>query len=179
MVGIRIRVEQRDRDRTDALRGYGPDYCIDIVLVQGQEYLALEADPLPDLQPQSPLDQGPRLLVVEIVEARCAYPRQLQDVPESRCRDQGRRLALTLQDGIGGDGEAVAKLVDVLRAYAQLVYAPGKAVDDRAAVVVGCAGDLDHLDGAVVAKKHDIGEGASYVHAGPEASHGRCATSSS
>ena len=161
--GIGVGVQQGDRHGGDARlphRGHRPLY---VTGVERREHAAAGIDTLAHLQAQAPLHQRRRLAVGEVVEPRRAQPRDLQHVAEALGGDQRHRRALALQDGVGGDREAVHDLGHAGGRQVQLGQRVSKAAQHATSVVVRRARHLDHGGPAALGQGDDVGKGPADV----------------
>src|SRR5262249_13158830 len=121
----------------------------------------------------------------DIIEPRHAQGADLQHVPEPLGGDESDPRALALEDGVGGDGGAVANFFDSRTGQAGLRKYFRKPIDDRPRLVLDARRPLLWMDAAVGADEHDVGEGAADVDArakgrrhhadfAPEAATGSC-----
>ena len=87
----RVRVEERDRDRLHALAREEIDGRRDARPDRAASGSPARAEPLRDLAPPAPRDEGRRPLEVDVVEPRQPEPPDLQEVAEARRREEPRR----------------------------------------------------------------------------------------
>jgi hypothetical protein len=167
---IGVGVQEADRHRLDALLAEAP--CAAAITSSRDErhaHRAVGAEPLVDLEPQASRRQRLRLVVLQVVEHGDAQAAHLEHVAEAGSRQEPGAGALVFEDGVGRDrrrmddaGDAVGRGLVVLDQRLQ-------RLGDAAAVVVRRRGHLAGLDQPVVARDHDIGEGAADVDADPVA----------
>ena len=163
--GVGERVDEADGDGLDLLGKQRIDLGFGIGGLQRALDVALGVDALVHHAAQIALDQRRRLFPGDVVEARHAQRADLQHVAEALGGDEPDLGALVLEDGVGGDGGAVADLVQRGRRDPGLAEDLAQAFDDGAGVVVDAGGDFLGVDGAVAAEQHDVGEGAADVDA--------------
>jgi hypothetical protein len=72
--------------------------------------LALVVEPLGDLQPKPPGDQGPGQLEEDVVNVVAHLPADLQGVPETAGGEKPGRSSLAFDDQVGHQGRAVDRL---------------------------------------------------------------------
>ena len=117
---VRVRVQQADRDRLDAL---GPEVVEDRRQLAQVERRALGAggrQPAADLAAQVARHERRRLLVEQVEEVGPVAARDLQAVAEPRRRDQAGRDALALGQRVDDHGRAVREHVEPARRDAGL-----------------------------------------------------------
>ena len=110
--GIGEGVQQADGDRLDLLGQQGIDGALGVGRIERALDLAAMVDALVDDLAQVALDQRRGLGPADVVELGHAERADLQHVAEALGGDQADARALVLEDGVGGDGGAVADLVD-------------------------------------------------------------------
>ena len=166
---VEVGVQQADRDRLDPFGDEKPGGALDAGLVERRVDLALGVDPLVDLDPPAPLDQGRRLGPAHVVEPRHAQIADFEHVAEAARGDQPGLGALVLEDRVRGDRSAVQQLDDA--PAADLGEQRGQPVDDGAGIVVDGGRHLLGVALAPIAEQHDIGKGAADIDPGAEGFH--------
>ena len=166
---VQIAVEQADRDRDDVLLGQRPRDLVDPVLFQGLQHLAARIQPLLDLEAEIARHERPRLLEMDIVEARPDLAADLQHVAESFGRDERGARRLALDQGVGGDGGAVDQVGNGVRRDIAIGQDALDRVEEALGGVRGRGGDLrDPGRAAGFGEQHGIGERAADVDAEAE-----------
>ena len=169
MGGVRVGVQEADRDRGDAFGARPLRRLPHRLLVQLGPLLAARAGPLGDLVAQPARDERRRLLVLELVHDRDPQPPQLEHVAEAGGRQQAAARSLPFEHGVRGDRGRVDDLGDARRRRPGLLQQLEDALDDAAGVVVGRRQHLLRPQRAVGAEQDDVGERPADVDADPVA----------
>ena len=171
---VDVAVEEAHGDRPRARDTEGARRLAHLGQVERRLDAPVVAQPLPHLVPARAGDEHPRLVGLQIVEMGPALAADLEQVAEALGGDEARVGAAMLDQRIGGDGGAVAEVVDRgRRGLRRLAEALDDAVGDGARRVVRRARHLPDADvtgGGV--DEADVGERASRVDA--DAPHVRC-----
>ena len=163
MVGVRIGLQETDRDRLDARGAQRVDRRIDVGLVERRQHGTVGGDALGDLEPQVARRERRRLDVMRVVEAWDPDPAQLEHVAEPARGEQRGARALVLQDRIRGDGAAMQHLPEGLRIEAERRREFENAGDDAAGVVVRRRGQLARREPPVRQEQRDVRERATDI----------------
>ena len=106
------RVDEADRDRLDLFGEERIDGPLRVDRIERALDRAPMIDALVHHLTQVALDQRLRFGPADVIEARHAQGADLQHVPEPLGGDESDPRALALEDGVGGDGGAVANFFD-------------------------------------------------------------------
>ena len=166
---VAIGMQERDRDRADALvaeDGRGP---ADGRLVQGNEHRTVREHPFRDAEPQPAGHHRLGQADEHVVDVVADLPGQLEDVAEAFGREQSGLRALALEDDVGDEGGRVDHLGGPRQQVRDRAGEIGDAAHHRLlGGVRGGQGLLDP-DGAVGIVDHgEVGEGAADVDAEAE-----------
>ena len=164
---VRVRVQQRDRDRLHVCGGDPRSDGLDLGLVELAPDLAPRAAPLADLEPETPRHERRRDLVLDVVENGDPESAHLEDVAEPRGGDQRRPRPEALEDRVGGDRRRVHDPRQLGPVDLALAEQRDGAGDDAAGVVVRRRQHLLRPHRAVVAEQHDVRERAADVDPEP------------
>ena len=158
-------VGEADGQAADALGVQGLECSKGLMFFEGLDHLALGIETFlhlehggSELEPgrDGKIEQGRARLVVD-----------MQDIPETRCDDQGRFGPATLQQGIGAHGGAHAHHGHLVCRYSR-ARRQAEALDDgshrRVLAVAGFSGE-DLMDGkpTLGRDRHHVGEGPTPV----------------
>ena len=169
----RVGVEERDRDRLDALAREEIDgRASTLAGSSGVRTSPARPEPLGDLAPPAPRHERRRALEVDVVEPRQPEPPDLEEVAEPRRREEPRPRAAALEDRVRGHGRAVDQLADVGRADAGRRHQLARALDDRLGVVAGGGEHLPRERPPVRPDQDQVGERAADVDAQAMSSSG-------
>jgi hypothetical protein len=166
--GIRIAVDEADRDHLHARPHETLGRPHDAGLVQGSHDAAIGGDALVDLEPQPPRHQRARLLPGEVVKVGRPHPADLQHVAEAARGDEAGDGPGLLEDRVRRHRGAVDDLHHVTRRRAGGPQQRGEAVHHREARVVRRGRDLADTQRAVGQTQDDVGEGAADIDADAE-----------
>jgi hypothetical protein len=161
-------VKEADGDRLHPVPDQRPDRPAQARLVEGDEDLAVEGDPLADLADARARDQRGGLLDEEVVELVALLAADDEDVAEAPGREERDVSALPLDDDVRAEGRAVHRLREIgpIEAgagdqFAEPVHArPRRVVRSREAL----AGE----ETSVVGLERKVGEGSADVEPDPE-----------
>ena len=171
MDGVRIRVDEADRDGLDPFVEQPPHRPPRVVAGQRTHDLARGVHPLVHHHPQVALHQRRGLLPGEVVEPRHPQVAQLQHVAEALAGDQSHPRAGQLQDRVRRHRGAVHDLRDFARRHPVPGEHGFQPLHDGQRVVLDARRDLLRDDVPVLVEQHDVGERAPDVGADPVAAH--------
>ena len=165
---IDVGVKEADGDRLHPVPDQRPDRPAQTRLVEGDEDLAVEGDPLADLADARARDQRGGLLDEEVVELVALLAADDEDVAEAPGREERDVSALPLDDDVRAEGRAVHRLREIgpIEAGAgdQLV----EPVHARPRRVVRSREALAGEETSVVGLERKVGEGSADVEPDPE-----------
>ncbi len=164
-------MQQADRDRLDPLADQKADRAFDACLVERPVDAALRVDPLVDLGPETPLDQGRGFGPRHVIQPRHPQIADFQNVAKPLGGDESGLGALVFEDRVRGDGGAVQQLGDAGRRGADLLQQRRQPLDDRARIIVDCRRHLFGVAATVVAEQDDVGKRAADIDPGAEGCH--------
>ena len=124
--GVGIGVEQADRDRVDSRRpaSAGISSSRTFASSSGSLDRAVGAEPLGDLEAVLAAHRRRGLGVEQVVDVAPVVALHEQQVAEAARGDEGDARALALQHRVGGDGRAVAEVLDPCRCRCPMPSAP-------------------------------------------------------
>ena len=168
MPSVRVRVQQADRQRLDAVVDQLDDRRAHGSLVDRLDDRPVGAGALGHLADVAGVGQRVGLVVDHEAEQRPGRPRlgEVEDVAKPARHDQPDERAATLEDRVRRHGRAVEDRVEVGQADARAVGGKADPLDDADGLVFRCARGLrdPHLPaGAVV--QDDVGERPADVDA--------------
>ena len=119
--GVRVGMQEADRDRLHAVGTEGLDDRRERSKVQGPHFRASVVHPPRQFAAQISRNEGLRFLIVKVEEVGPIAAGDFQCVPESLRRDQSDLRALALGEGVDHDGRAVRQKVDLGKQHAALL----------------------------------------------------------
>ena len=167
VVGVRIAVQQDDRDGVDAgRRDLGGD-APDLGRIERFHLGAGRIEPTADLPDVLRRDRSRRLHPREQIGlARDVVPADLEDVAKAARDDQRDRCALALEDEIRGDRRSVQHPLHVRRSSAGNRESGGDALAEAARRIVGRRSRLRHRQPASRrVEQRDVGERTAGIDA--------------
>ena len=163
MRGVRVRVQERDRDRLRPARDHGVERGVERSRVDGDFHRAGRADAFHDLERTPPGHQRRRLLHVEVVGLVALLAPDEQHVAEPVGGQERGGPALALDDRVGRHRGGVENGVESARRDPRIREKPLEARDHRAGRVVGAACDLEETRRRVGPRQDEVGERAADV----------------
>ena len=173
--GVRVGVQQPDRDRLDAVPLEPGEERPHRILVEGNQDLARMVHPLGDRPAQGPGHEGGRPIDGDIVLLEAVLEGHLDRVPEPFGDEKRGLRAGALDEGVGREGRAVDKEADAAGLDPRRA---DRVADRRDHALLGGARRGQHLGGdhagagARAELQGHVGEGAAHVH-GEAAASGR------
>ena len=159
-------MEERHRDRFDALAAEDGRRPADGRFVQGNEHRAVGKHPFGDAEPQPAGDERLGEADEHVVDVVADLPGQLEDIAEALGREQTGLRPLAFEDDVGDEGRRVDRLAGPAQQVGNRAGEIGDAAHHRLlGRMRGGQGFLDP-DGAVgVVDRREVGKGSADVDA--------------
>ena len=166
MGSVAIGMEERDRDRADALVAEDGRRPADGRFVQGNEHRAVREHPFGDAEPQPAGDHRLREADEHVVDVVADLPGQLEDVAEALGREQSGLRPLAFEDDVGDEGSRVDHLAGPAQQVGNRAGKVGDAAHHRLLGRMRRGQGLLDQDGAVGIVNHrEVGKGSADVDA--------------
>jgi hypothetical protein len=163
--GIRVAIDEADRDHLRARRGQALGRAHDASLVERPHHRAVGPHAFIDFEPPPARHQRHGLLPREVVEVRRPHAADLQHVAEAARGDEPGDGADLLEDGVGCHRGAVDDLRHRVGLDPGGAEQCGEARHHREAGILRRGRDLADAQGAVGQLQDDVREGSTDVDA--------------
>jgi hypothetical protein len=161
VIGIRVRVDQRDGQRLDTRVDEVADDLLDLLDIDRLDHLALRAHALVGLA--RVLERGRRVGLDHDdpagQRAWCLRTRQVKDLPEALGRDQPDARPFGLEESVRRNRRPMHDVLEVTRRYTAHLADPRHAVEHALRRVRGRRRRLDAVQiAALVVHEQQVGE---------------------
>jgi len=160
--GVRETEQQADSHRVGAARSDLADHPRDLLGGEGRDH-AVGAHALGDTDDRIARHQGGGMVPSQVVQRGAILAPEPEQIFEARGQHHDDPAAPPLQEGIGRHRSAVDQGFD--RLLRQAGEQPVHRAPQSVRGILGGGGDFDDVQPALGRQGHQVGEGASHVHA--------------